>query len=251
MSEQLGRVLHVRMSSPPVNAFSDAFFDSLHAALLEVSPDTGAVVVTSAVDGVFAAGGDIRFMAAADAVTSERYVRRCQEIYGLLERPDHLSVVAIDGACLGGGLELALAADVRIASPSSRLGLPEVSLGILAGGGAIHRAVRALGQGAARDLLLTGEPVGGEHAHAWGLVTRLADDPVAEALALAEKVAAYSPEAVAATKALALSASTDELEAGLREELARWLEVRRGANAQEGLDAFAEKRAARFEARHG
>lgn len=157
-AEHHGRVLHVRMSSPPVNAFSAAFFDSLQGALLDTRPKTGVVVVSSTVERIFASGGDIPFMAGADESTSEQYARRCQEIYGPLERPHYVSIVAIEGACLGGGLELSLAADVRIASPGSRLGLPEVSLGIFAGGGAIHRAVRALGQGAARDVLLTGEP---------------------------------------------------------------------------------------------
>ncbi|WP_182481166.1 enoyl-CoA hydratase/isomerase family protein [Nocardioides immobilis] len=243
-------MLHVRMSSPPVNAFSAAFFDDLHAVLASAGPEIGAVVISSTVERVFAAGGDIPFMARADEPTSENYVRRCQEVYGLLERPEVVSIMAIDGACLGGGLELSLAADIRIASPSSRLGLPEVSLGILAGGGAIHRLVRAVGQGVARDLLLTGEPISAKQAHMWGLVNRLAADPLAAALALAEKVGSFSPEAVGATKVLALSASTDEFEDGLRDELARWVEVRRGANAQEGLDAFAQRRAPRFERRH-
>lgn len=238
------------MQSPPVNAFSAAFFDDLHAALTSARPETGALVISSTVGRIFAAGGDLPFMAGADATTSESYVRRCQEMYRLLERPELVTIMAIDGACLAGGLELSLAADIRIASPGSRLGLPEVSLGILAGAGAIHRLVRAVGQGAARDLLLTGEPITAERAHALGLVNRLAKDPLAAALTLAERVGSFSPEAVAATKSLALSASTDEFEAGLHEELTSWVEVRRGANAQEGLDAFVQKRAPRFDPRH-
>lgn len=243
------RVMHVRMDSPPVNAFSSTFFDSLHAALLDTRPETTAVLVSSTVERIFAAGGDLPFMAQADESTSTDYVRRCQEIYALLERRDYISIVAIDGACVGGGLEFSLAADVRIASARSRLGLPEISLGILAGAGAIHRIVRAMGQGAARDLLLSGEPVTAERAHDWGLVTRLAEDPVAAGLALAHKVADYSPEAIAATKSLALSASTDQFAQGLEDELSAWVEVRRSSNAQEGLNAFAEKRTPRFEAR--
>lgn len=246
----VGRVLHVQMSSPPVNAFSNRFFDSLQGALLDTRPETAAVLVSSTVGRIFAAGGDLPFMAQADEATSTDYVQRCQEIYALLERPEYVSIVAIDGACVGGGLEFSLAADVRIASAGSRLGLPEISLGILAGAGAIHRIVRAIGQGAARDLLLTGEPITAQLAHDWGLVTRLAADPVAEGLALAHKVASYSPEAIAATKALALSATTDEFSQGLKDELAAWINVRRGSNAQEGLDAFAEKRTPHFEARH-
>lgn len=240
----------VRMSSPPVNAFSLAFFDELSCALREAMPGMGALVLTSAVDGIFAAGGDLPYMAQADEAESKRYVELCQEIYCLLESPDYVSIVAIDGACLGGGMEMSLAADVRIASPRSRLGLPEVSLGVLAGGGAIHRMVRAVGQSVARDLLLTGEAVSGATAMSWGLVTRLDEEPRTAALNLARRVGQFSPEAIAATKELALSASTDEMDHGLAAELNRWSEVRRGSNAQEGLDSFVEKRRPSFVARH-
>lgn len=249
-AEHHERMLHVRMSAPPVNAFSVAFFEELHAALRSARPETGAVVLSSSIDGIFAAGGDLPFMAAADEETSKRYVQWCQDLYAELENPAFVSIVAIDGACLGGGLEISLAADVRIASPRSRLGLPEASLGILAGGGAIHRLVRAVGQGVARDILLTGDHVSAEQAHHWGLVNRIADDPTAAALLLAERVAYFSPDAIAATKSLALDASTDDFVDGLNGELRQWLEVRREPNAQEGLDAFAEKRSPQFEPRH-
>lgn len=249
-AEHHGRVLQVHLSSPPVNAFSLAMFDELHAAIRSARPETGALVLSSSVDGIFAAGGDLRYMAAADEAASKAYVQQCQDIYGELENPAFVSIVAIDGACLAGGLEISLAADVRIASPRSRLGLPEASLGILAGGGAIHRLARAVGQSVARDMLLTGEPVTAEQAHQWGLVNRLADDPVTSALVLAERVAQFSPAAVAATKSIAFDAPTDDFAEGLQTELALWLDVRREPNAQEGLNAFAEKRPAQFEPRH-
>jgi enoyl-CoA hydratase len=122
------------------------------------------------------------------------------------------------------------------------LGLPETSLGIFAGAGAIHRLVRALGQGVARDLLLSAEPISGSQALQWGLISRLTVQPLAEALRLAERVAAFSPEAVAATKQLAFHASTDDFVDGLDLEQARWMQVRRGSNAQEGLESFCGKR---------
>ena len=241
-----GAVLHIVMASPPVNAFTVDFLEALRDAVRSAGPDVGAVVLSSSVDRIFAAGGDLRFMAGADERTSDRYVRLCQETYSAFEDPRFVSIAAIDGACLGGGLEAALGFDVRVASPASRLGLPEVTLGILAGGGAIHRIVRAVGQSVARDLLLTGEPVSATQAHDWGLVTRIADDPLAEATRIAGRVAALSPEAIAATKELALASTTDDLAVGLDDEHASWLEVRRRDNAQEGLTAFAERRSPRF-----
>lgn len=110
--------------------------------------------------------------------------------------------------------------------------------------------VRAVGQSVARDLLLTGEAVSGPTAMSWGLVTRLDEEPRTAALNLARRVGQFSPEAIAATKELALSASTDEMDHGLAAELNRWSEVRRGSNAQEGLDSFVEKRRPSFVARH-
>jgi enoyl-CoA hydratase/carnithine racemase len=112
-------------------------------------------------------------------------------------------------------------------------------------GGTVARLVRAVGQGVARDLLITGRTVEAPEALAWGLVTRLVPDPVA-ALELAASLAALSPEALAATKRLALGASQDSFAAGLAAELSLWRTVRAGANAQEGLSAFAEKRDVRF-----
>jgi enoyl-CoA hydratase/carnithine racemase len=246
VTRQDGAILYITMSSPPVNAYSVEFLTALLSAVRSAEPGTGAVVLSSSADRVFAAGGDLKYMASIDERTSAEYVQLCQETYGAFEDPAFVSIAAIDGACLGGGLECALAFDVRVASPSSRLGLPEVTLGILAGGGAIHRLVRAVGQSVARDMLITGEPVSGDQAHQWGLVTRLVDDPLAEAVRIAERVAALAPEAVAATKELAFGASTDEMGPGLDKELARWLEVRRGANSQEGLSAFAERRVPQF-----
>ena len=241
-----GAVLHVVMQSPPVNSFDVALLTDILDAVRLVGPETGAVVIRSAVDKIFAAGGDLKFMTTADEQTSSEYVALCREVYSSFENPAFVSIAAIDGACLAGGLELALGCDIRVASPSSRLGLPEAALGILAGAGAIHRLVRALGQGAARDLLLTGEPITGTQAFQWGLVSRLADEPLVEATRLAERVAAFSPEALAATKELAFDASTDDFADGLVLEHERWMQVRRGANAQEGLESFGEKRAPVF-----
>ncbi len=241
-----GVILHLVMSAPPVNAFTVALLSELYDAISAAGPEIGAVVLSSSVPRIFAAGGDVKYMAAAEERASSEYVALCRMVYGAFEDPRFVSIAAIDGACLAGGLELALGMDIRVVSPTSRLGLPEVTLGIFAGAGAVHRMVRAVGQGAARDLLLTGEPVSGSRAYELGLASRLVDDPLAEAGRIAERVAAFSPEAIAATKTLALDASTEDLGHGLDREHGRWMEVRRGANAQEGLDSFAEKRSPHF-----
>lgn len=240
-------VAEISMASPPVNQFSVELLEALDAAVASLPASTTAVVVTSQLDGIYAAGGDVTYMAAADLNESRAYVDLVQRVSQVFEQPEIISIAAIDGSCLGGGLELALACDIRMVTPGAVLGLPEATLGILASGGGIHRLVRAVGQGVARDMLLTGSRLSGADAHRWGLASRLVDGDVAGAAReLAVTLAAYSPEAMAATKRLALRASTDGLEEGLRAEAESWIDVRAGANAQEGLSAFAEKRQPRF-----
>lgn len=242
-----GDAAEIVFDSPPVNAYSIPFLESVADAMTSLPSEVIAVVVTSSVDRIFAAGGDLKFMAAANRAVSDGYVTLVQETYSLFESTRYATIAAIDGACLGGGMELALACDIRIASRGARLGLPEVGLGIIAGGGAIHRLVRAVGQGIARDMLITGEPVGAEQAHSWGLVSRLVDADAATAgRELAIRLAAGAPEAIRATKELAMAASTTDLATGLRNEYLAWMDVRTTFDAQEGLEAFAERRPPRY-----
>lgn len=244
-----GGVAEVVFNLAPVNQFSVAFLRSVHAAMSSLPADTRAVLVRSDLARVFAAGGDIPYMAAAPLDEQMRYVRLCQDVYASFEDTRYPTVAAIDGACLGGGLELALGCDIRVAGETARLGLPEVGLGILPGGGAIDRLVRAIGQGAARDLLLTGRSVSGREALAWGLVSRLSPDGQATTVAreIAMRLAQGAPEAISAIKALALSALDGTFAEGLSDEYQTWRRVRATANAQEGLTAFAEKRVPVFE----
>lgn len=246
--EHRGGVAEIRMSRPPVNQFTSQFLQSLLAAV-QALPDTTRVVLLTSKLRVFAAGGDIKYMANAELDEQTRYVELCQTVYGSFEDVRWPTVAAIDGACLGGGLELALAFDIRIAAEGAVLGLPEVGLGILPGGGAVHRLVRALGQGVARDLLLTGRQISAAEAYSWGLVSRLTapGEAATAGRAVAEALAAGSPEAISAIKSLALGASEDQFATGLALELSEWRRVRGTRNAQEGLEAFRDKRAPSFE----
>mgnify|MGYP001118020008 FL=1 len=198
--EQHGDVARIVMDAPPVNAFDRPFLERLGEALAGVPTRTRAVVVSSAVPRIFAAGGDIPYMARADLDDQVSYVELCQEVYGAFDHVGVPTIAAIDGACLGGGLELALSCDIRVVSPDVRLGLPEATLGILAGGGAIHRIVRALGQAPARDMLLTGRRITGAEAHRIGLVSRLAEPGTvtARALEIAAGIAALDRDGVTA-----------------------------------------------------
>lgn len=241
-------VAELVLDLPPVNQFSRALLGEVRDAMAGLPVDTRAVVVSSAVAGIFAAGGDLSYLLDHDIDDQVDYVRLCQEVYAAFEDTPLPTVAGIDGACIGGGLGLALGCDVRIAAEEAVLALPEVHLGILAGGGTVHRLVRTVGQGVARDLLLSGRRVTGREALGWGLVSRTttAGGAAPAARALAREWADGSPEAIAATKRLTVAASEVTAGDGLAAELTAWRDVRLGANAQEGLVAFAEKRRPRF-----
>jgi enoyl-CoA hydratase/carnithine racemase len=241
--------VEIVLSRPPVNELSEELLDDLDDALDSVPERTRALVITSEVERVFMAGGDLRLMQSAPYDRLAAYVRRLQGTFTRLERLPLPVVVGIDGACLGGGLELALACDVKIASPTVRLGLPEVTLGLIAGAGGTQRLVRSIGQGPARDLLLTGRSVEAAEAKEMGLVTRLVADRSAAAAAreTAAGLIKAAPEAIQASKRLALAAPDNSIASGLDQEWSEWLRVRRSPNSTEGLSAFLEKREADFE----
>lgn len=239
---------HLVMDYAPVNQFNTGFLEEIGAAVTALGPDTRALVVSSAVPGIFAAGGDLPWMAAAPVAEQLPFVALCQDTYSAFEGLSCPAVVAIDGHCLGGGLEMSLCCDIRVVGESARLGLPEATIGLLAAAGGTQRLVRAVGQGVARDMLLTGLRITGTQAGTWGIASRVVADGEAEATALriGRALADGPAEAIQATKRLAVAASELELSDGLARERGEWEQARRSASTQEGLEAFAEKRAPDF-----
>ncbi|MFC7431919.1 MULTISPECIES: enoyl-CoA hydratase/isomerase family protein [unclassified Agrococcus] len=187
------------------NAIDQATIDALHALCDELEAHPATLVLTGA-GGVFAGGADIaqlRERRAADAlrgINATAFAR-----VHALPMP---VIAAIEGFALGGGAELAFAADIRIASPTLRLGNPEPGLGILAAAGATWRLPEIAGHGVAADLLLTARVVDADEALRLGIVSRVVDDPLAEAIAAAEQIAALDAQAIQATKR-ALAAPRD------------------------------------------
>jgi enoyl-CoA hydratase/carnithine racemase len=247
--ERAGDVAEIVFDAPPVNQLSPRFVDELELAI-EGAAAARAVVVVSAVERVFMAGGDIEFMANAQAHEAETYVRRLQSVFHELERLEAPVVVGIDGAALGGGTEIALACDIRIAGAGATLGQPEVTLGIFPGGGGTHRLVRSVGEAVALDLMMSGRRIDAEEAKAIGLVSRLvgAGEATAAARELGQELASGATEAIVAVKRLALAAYDNRPLDGFAAEAALWGRVRRSANAQEGLSAFLERRKPNFTA---
>jgi enoyl-CoA hydratase/carnithine racemase len=228
----------VRIDNPPVNALSTAVLAQLEAAAQALTADPpGAVVVTGG-DGIFAAGADISEF--GDQAEARVVAAAFRGALGAVAAIPRMVVAAVAGFALGGGCELALACDMRIASSRARLGQPEVLLGILPGGGGTQRLARLVGPARAKELILTGRQVGAEEALRIGLVDEVvpADQVNARALALAAELA-RGPVVAQGLAKEAIDAGLDgSLAAGLALERHLFVEVFGTDDSRIGLASF-------------
>lgn len=229
-----------------LNALSTAMAGELAAACAEVAADASAraVVVTSASERAFSVGADLKERNGfSDAdLMAQRPVFRAA-FTGLLELPQP-TVAAVHGFAVGGGLEFALSCDIVVADETALLGLPEVTVGLVPGGGGTQLVRRRVGAARAADLVLTGRRVPAGEARDLGLIDRLVPPgrDRAIALGLAQTIAANSPVATrAAKRALRLGADVD-LRTGLDVEDAAWRTAAFSADRKEGIPAFNDKR---------
>ncbi|MFN8223656.1 MAG: enoyl-CoA hydratase-related protein [Gaiellales bacterium] len=244
----------VTIDNPPVNALSSALLAELEVELERLDADDAVrcLVLTGAGERAFVAGADIKeFPPLREGDDGDGPARRLHRVGALLDRARTPSLAAIRGFCLGGGLELACACDLRVCADDSRLGQPEIKLGLIPGGGGTQRLPRLIGPGRATYLNLTGEQIDAETAAAWGLVERVV--PAGElretAITLARTIASYSPFALGTLRELARATRDVSLEEGLRAEDDAFLRCLRSDDGAEGVDAFLEKRAPRFTGR--
>lgn len=242
--DRTGAVMTITITHPPVNAISPEVLDALGAAVAAAEDPAIRAVVVAGSDAVFAAGADL----AAFVARGQNPATAIHAGVALLDQLEALPkpvIAAVEGLCLGGGMELALAADLRVASARARFGQPEVALGIIPGWNGTRRLPRLIGVGPALDLILTGETIAGDRAFALGLVQRLAPD--GEALGAAQNLARQlvhnAPAALAQAKKLVRT--WHEPDAAQREALAS-VELFGAPDAAEGLQAFLEKRRPRF-----
>lgn len=193
-----------------LNALSTHMEGELLRALESAAvADSRAVVVTGG-DKVFSAGADTSELREMTPAAITRYYRATGHVYETFAALPQPTVVAVTGYCLGGGLELALAADVRVADPGAVFGFPEVAINILPSSGGVTRASRVLGAGRARDLVLRGRRIDGAHAENWGLITELspAGEHLAVAIDVARELCQYHPLTISVTKQV-MQASLD------------------------------------------
>ena len=231
-----------------MNALDQEHNDQLTEAFAryEADPALRVAVLTGAGEKSFCAGADLGRLLPAfrDAV---RAGEAPPWAFGGITGEAHggkPKIAAVNGHALAGGLEMALACDIRLASPNARFGLAETKLAIIPGAGGTQRLPRTIPLGPAMEMILSGEPVSAEEAHRWGLVNRVV--PLGQlrdaALALARSIADKGPLAVQSARAAIMGGLSVGLEAGLELERRRFLEIMRTDDAVEGASAFMEKR---------
>ncbi|MFC4562905.1 enoyl-CoA hydratase/isomerase family protein [Nocardiopsis mangrovi] len=234
----------IRLDRPKMNAISARVQAEIGAAAAEVGADDSvSAVVLYGGEKVFAAGADVKEMAELDYAAMAGYSRALQDALTAVARIPKPVVAAITGYALGGGCELALCADFRVAADDAKLGQPEILLGVIPGAGGTQRLPRLIGPARAKDLIYSGRHVGAEEALAIGLVDSVV--PAAEVYAAAVRTAAR----YAGGPAIALRAAKQAIDSGLETDLATGLEIERQHFAalfatedqKTGMRSFAEQ----------
>jgi len=244
----------VVLDRPPANSYDRAFMEELGAAADEAARDEAvkAIVVRSANERFFSAGADVSVFAKSDMDTQNAFVVCANESIGKFESTPKVVVAAINGHCLGGGLEIALCCDFRIAAEGSyRIGLPEVTLGLLPGTGGTQRLPRLIGRQKALDFMLRGTTMLPQDALAAGIVDDVV--PPGELLDRAtERARAYATGptfAIGRIKLATVQGFGLRLDEGLKRERQLLVELFKSEDAKEGVTAFVEKRKPNYKGR--
>lgn len=251
--ERRGRIALITINRPDkLNALNIKTREEMASALDELRNDQEirVVVITGAGEKSFVAGADINEFAGRTAV-EQRAVMKAKSIFTAAEDFPKPLIAMINGFCLGGGCELALSCDIRIASEKARFGQPEINLGIIPGGGGTQRLTRLIGEGKAMQMILTGEIIDAQEALRLGLVNEVhpAAELEAKTMELAGKIAEKSPVALAMAKTAVKAAARTTLREGLDQEIDLFAICFSTEDKEEGVSAFLEKRKPDFKGR--
>ena len=233
-----------------LNALNPQVTEEIGQALLDVEQDEPrAIIVTGAGERAFVAGADISEMSSMEPLEAKRFTEIGHAAMALLDKSPIPTIAAVNGFALGGGCELALACDIRIAAENALFGFPEVGLGILPGMGGTQRLPRLIGPALAKELIFSGRRIDAAEAKDIGLVNRVV--PEGEALnaarELAAEIAANGPVAVRHAKTAANRSLDVDLISGLEYEADQFSLLFATKDAREGMGAFMEKRKPQFE----
>jgi enoyl-CoA hydratase len=234
-----------------LNALSVQVVKDISSAIDEAAgSDARALLITGAGDKAFCAGADISEFMGRNIVEAMAATELGQNIFAKLDSLTIPSMAVINGYALGGGLELATACTLRVATANARLGVPEIKLGLIPGYGGTQRLPRLVGQGRALDMVMTGRMVAAEEALAIGLINRLVDAPALEgAIAYAREFASFSLPVLRYGREAVMRADNTALAEGMLVERDLNTLAFQGEDATEGANAFLEKRAPKFKDR--
>ena len=244
---ELGVVAQLRFNNPPLNLVSDEVLTELDAALAQLEAaepgDVRAVVVTGG-ELTFSAGSDVKAFESHTGAAGRPHFTREEAAFSRLARLPMPTIAAIEGNALGGGLELALACDIRVCSEKAKLGLPEVRLAVTPGAGGTQRLSRVVGSGRAKEMTLTGRILDAHEAERIGLVSRVvvAGEAVAVAREIGDEIAQRGPLAVREVKRLIDQSTELGIDDGIYAEIDASERVFSSEDMLEGAHAFFEKR---------
>jgi enoyl-CoA hydratase/carnithine racemase len=245
------KVATVTINNPPVNALSADVLKELYTTMhdLNDNKDVKCIVLTGT-GPVFVAGADIKQIAQIQtAADGKKAAGEGQSVFLKIEKMDKPVIAAINGVCLGGGMELAMACHIRICSDHARLGQPEINLGIIPGFGGTQRMPRLAGKAKAIEWILTGDNIAPQDAKAFGLINHVVPEAevLRQAQGLAKKIAAKPRAAIThALKAIRDGLQEPSLEAAMAIELEGFIRCCESPDMREGVKAFFEKRQPQF-----
>lgn len=253
------RIATLTIDHPPVNSFNRQVVAELEEAIDELlaNDEVKAIVITGGGTNAFVAGADIPEIKnllenpGENYAASREFIERGQRLFLKIERATKPIIAAINGFCLGGGLELAMACHMRVCSDRARLGQPEINLGIIPGWGGTQRLTRIVGKGKAIELILTGDMITAQEAYRLNLVNKVvpAGAVLKEARDLARKIVSKSKFPIAAALRAITQGLELPIEEGLRLEAEQFVSLADTEDIREGINAFLEKRQPQFKDR--
>lgn len=248
--EKRGHTALITMSNPPANTWTAETLTQLRDAVKSLDADKNiyALVITGEGEKFFSAGADLKLFADGDKAVASDMARIFGDAFETLSAFRGVSIAAINGYAMGGGLEVALACDIRIAEQQAQMALPEAKVGLLPCAGGTQNLAWLVGEGWAKRMILCGERIGAEKAQQIGLVEEVVATSMAleSALALADKVAEQSPSAVTACKALIQKGRSGTMQSALPLERELFVGLFDTKDQVEGVQAFLEKRKANW-----
>jgi enoyl-CoA hydratase len=233
-----------------LNALNSEVFKELGDVFMQMKddPEVDVVILTGAGDKSFIAGSDVAEMSQCSLLEAREFVRKVYDAQQKIASFPRPTIAAINGFAFGGGLEVAMCCDIRVASEKAKFGQPEVNVGIIPGGGGTQRLTRLIGAGRAKEMIFTCMTIGAQKAYEIGLVNRVVNHEclIEESMKLAEEIAKKSNVMLTLAKSAVDIGADLDLENALRTEMELFVQCFATVDGKEGLVAFVEKRKANF-----